>query len=165
MTSKAPSIVLTAAMATQAFCLPPLIGQALAAQPAAKPARAAAPKPKNIDLSSQYNAYLGRLRSKVAAAWNFPNGRNKVVLQVEVQPDGSAGSITLSSTPKSEEAEQAANAAFAQAQPLEALPANSPPVKVTMNFDSFADPHGESNSSLTARLDPVRQTPASPAQQ
>ncbi len=124
---------------------------------AAKPAAKASPvkRPAAVNLSGAYTAYLDRLRGKVQPNWTFPDGKNHVTLQVQVEPDGTASNITLSSTPKSEPAEQAANAAFAQVQPLAPLPDKSPAVKVTLTFDSFSDPHGDSNSSLTGRLDPV----------
>jgi hypothetical protein len=108
-------------------------------------------------MSGPYNAYLNRLRSKVLPNWDYPAGKFHVVLQVVVNSDGSTAEPTLTSSPKGDAAEKAASAAFAQAQPLEPLPEKSTPtVRVTLNFDSSYDPHGDSNSSLSARLDPIQ---------
>lgn len=119
-------------------------------------------KPATRDLTPQYNAYLNRLRNKVLNAWNYPDGKNHVVLEATVGSDGSVAGIVVKSAPGNAAAEQAANAAFAQAQPLEALPQGSAPnVKITFVFDSTSDPHGDSSVNLSARLDPV-QLPKSP---
>lgn len=139
------------------FSLPAL------AAPPKKPA-AAVKRPASVDMSPAYNAYLGRLRGKVLQNWDFPAGKNHVVLQVTVNADGSSGEISLKSTPGNQAAEQAANAAFAQAQPLEPLPANScPSAKITLTFDSTLDPHGDSSSNLSGRLDPIQPPKLQPA--
>jgi outer membrane biosynthesis protein TonB len=128
--------------------------RALAAPPPKKPAAR--------DLTPQYNAYLNRLRNKVLNAWNYPDGKNHVVLEATVGSDGSVAGTVLKSTPQNAAAEQAANAAFAQAQPLEALPQGSAPnAKITFTFDSTSDPHGDSSANLSGRLDPI-QLPKSP---
>ncbi|MBI4534064.1 MAG: TonB C-terminal domain-containing protein [Candidatus Melainabacteria bacterium] len=116
-----------------------------------------APKPRqSINLTPAYTAYINRLRGKVQNVWNYPDGKNQVVLQATVGLDGSVGEVVLKSTPNNADAEQAASTAFAQAQPLERLPAGSAPiVRVTLTFDSIADPHGDSKISLSGRLDPV----------
>ena len=130
---------------------------------AVKPAPAVK-KPQPVNLTGAYNAYLVRLQKKVGATWNVPDGKNHVVLQASVGSDGSVSEITLKSTPANKKAEEAANAAFAQAQPLEALPTGSPPTaKLTLNFDSSADPHGDSSSNISARLDPIQPPKSQPA--
>ena len=118
--------------------------------------------PAHLNLTTAYNAYLAELRSKVINSWNLPDGKNHVVVSVVVQPDGTVGEITFESTPKNETAEHAAHAAFVDAQPFKALPNNSPPMKLSFTFDSTADPHGDSTSSVSARLDPIKET-ATPA--
>lgn len=118
-----------------------------AGQPAAK-------RPQSVNLTPAHTAYINRLRGKVQNFWNYPDGKNQVVLQATVGSDGSVGEVVLKSTPNNADAEQVANAAFAQAQPLEPLPSGSPPfMRVTLTFDSVSDPHGDSKVSLSGRLD------------
>jgi len=113
--------------------------------------------PKGPDLTGAYNAYLARLRSKVQNSWDYPPGKFHVVLQALVNSDGSVGSVTVTSTPHGDAAEKAASSAFSLAQPLEPLPEKSTPtVRITMNFDSSYDQHGDSSSNFTARLDPIQ---------
>jgi len=127
---------------------------------AAPPAK----RPPAVNLSNQYNAYVNKLRGKILNVWDYPSGKNHVVLEATVGNDGSVVGVVLKSTPKSNEAEQSANGAFAQVQPLEALPAGTPPnVKITLTFDSSADPHGDSSSSLGAKLDPIQPPKLQPA--
>jgi len=121
-------------------------------------------QPKTVDLTGPYNAYIGRLRNKIGANWDFPPGKFHVVLQVVVNADGSSGDVTVKSTPQSDAAERAASAALTQAQPLEPLPAQSTPtVRITVNFDSSYDPHGDSSSNISARLDPIQPPRLQPA--
>jgi hypothetical protein len=147
----------------------------LAPELAAAPARKAAPAgkraaqsgsqpAKTVDLSGPYTAYVSRLRGKVINNWDYPPGKFHVVLQAVVSSDGSVSDLTLTSNPKGEAAERAASAAFSQAQPLEPLPAQSTPtVRITFNFDSTYDPHGDSNSNLSGRLDPIQPPKLQPA--
>lgn len=121
-------------------------------------------KPVAVNLSAQYNAYLNRLRGKVLNLWSYPDGKNHVLLEATVNADGTVAGIVLKSAPPSAQAEQAANTAFAQAQPLAALPQGSPPtVKITLSFDSSADPHGDSSANLSGRLDPIQPPRPQPA--
>jgi TonB family protein len=120
---------------------------------------------KGLDLSSAYNSYLDRLRSKVYGIWdiNEVTGKNHVVLQVTVAADGSATDLSLTSTPANPAAEEAASAAFNKAQPLESLPSGSPPARVTMTFDSTYDPHGDSTSNMGMSLKPLPNQAAKPS--
>lgn len=103
-----------------------------------------------------YNAWLNRLRAKVLSNWDYPPGKFHVVLQAVVSADGSVGDMNLKSTPHGDAAEKAASAAFSQAQPLEPLPSKAgASVRVTMNFDSTYDPHGDSSSGLSCQLNPL----------
>lgn len=118
-------------------------------------------RPQPVNLTPAYTAYINRLRAKVQNVWSYPDGKNQVVLKATVGSDGSVSETVLRSTPTNPDAEQAANTAFAQAQPLESLPDGSPPlVQVTLTFDSFSDPHGDSKASLWGKLDPL-QSPES----
>lgn len=120
--------------------------------------------PPAVDLSGPYNAYLTRLRGKVLPNWDYPPGKFHVVLQAIVNADGSVGEITATSSPHGDAAEKAASAAFSQAQPLEHLPEKSTPTaRITINFDSSYDPHGDSNSNMSARLDPIQAPKLQPA--
>ncbi|GEM_PF-2326086 len=144
-------------------CPGALAGQAQAA-PVRKPAAARHAPGKTVDLTGPYNAYLTRLRAKVLPHWDFPAGRFHVVLVAEVNADGSVGQVKVTSSPASEAAQRAADAAFAQAQPLEPLPPQSPPrARVTISFDSSYDPHGDSQSSVSARMEPLAPPGLQPA--
>lgn len=123
--------------------------------------QAGQPVPSGPNLNSQeMTSYLIRLREKLDNNWNLADGRNSVTLCARIDADGSASDISATSTPSSPEAEQNANEAFAKAQPLEALPKSAgAAVKLTITFDSFADPHGDTNRNLTTKLDPVIESP------
>lgn len=131
----------------------------------AAPAKPQAKQSSGANFTGAYNAYLNRLRAKVLNNWNPADGRNRVTLQATVAGDGTVGDIVLKSTPNSQAAEQSANAAFAQAQPLEALPTGSPPARLIFSFESYSDPHGESSSNLQARLEPIAGSKPAPAAQ
>jgi TonB family protein len=112
---------------------------------------------KGCDLSPQYNAYIGRLQNKVLNKWNtlLADGKNNVTLAATVATDGSVTNVSVRSTPNNAAAEQAALDAFNGSQPLETLPTGSQPVLITFTFVSTCDPHGDSNSSMSARMAPV----------
>lgn len=132
------------------------------AKPAAN-ARPAAVTPKsaptNPALTAAYNSYINALKSKIEKTWNYPDGKNHVALSILVAQDGSVSDLKLSSTPNSPTAEQAANDAFNQAQPLPALPASSPPCRLTITFDSNADPHGDTKGHFFIKLDALPAKP------
>ena len=83
------------------------------------------------------------------------DGKNHVVVTALVNADGSVDNIQIVSSPKNNSAEQAGNEAFAKSQPLESLPAGTPQAKLTMTFDSFSDPHGDSNSNIYTQIVPI----------
>src|SRR5207248_2931030 len=93
-------------------------------------ARPAVKRAAPVNLTPAYNAYLGRLRATVLKNWNVPDGNNSVVLTAIVIQDGSVSDVTVSGNPKNAAAEQAAQSALAQSQPLPPLPAGSPPAKM-----------------------------------
>lgn len=113
--------------------------------------------PQKSSLAPAYNAYIGALRAKVDNNWYLADGRNKVIIALHVAPDGSVTDLDITSTPKNSEAEQAASDAFNKAQPLPALPAGSPPVKLTLTFTSTADPHGDNDRDISGLIEPVAQ--------
>jgi TonB family protein len=112
-------------------------------------------------LNAAYTGYINRLRSKLDSKWYLADGHNHVVICVNVDPNGSVTNLNIASTPSNTQAEQAANDAFNQTQPLEVLPGGSPPVKLSITFDSVADPHGDNSRQISAQIDPL--TPAAPA--
>ncbi len=107
--------------------------------------------------SAQVNAYLNRLRSKLIGAWMLPDGNNHVTLTGNFNQDGLSDNLKASSSPKSSEAEDVAMQAFNKCMPLETMPAGMNNGKLTVDFVSNADPHGDSKSSISLRLDPVKQ--------
>lgn len=107
-------------------------------------------------------AYLSRLRAKLLNNWSVPNGKNRVVLSTTINADGSVGDVSLTSTPKSADAEIAGSEAFAKSQPLEALPGGGQ-AKLVLTFESSADPHGDSSSNVYTQIIPVAATKAAPA--
>jgi TonB family protein len=125
-----------------------------------RPAPAAAPA-KGGALNAAYAAYINRLRGKLDSKWYLADGRNHVVIILNVDPNGSVTNLNITSSPTNTQAEQAANDAFNQSQPLEGLPGGSPAVKLAITFDSVADPHGDNSRQISAQIDPL--TPAAPA--
>lgn len=115
--------------------------------------------------SAAGRAYSLRLWNKVQAKWNFPDGNNNVTLTATMSGDGNVESVKLSSSPKSAEAEAAAQAAFEAAKPLDGLPGGARGT-VTIVFNSKSDPHGDSSSGGSVRLDQQVDAPvAAPAAQ
>lgn len=134
--------------------------------PKAKPASAPAAAPKSATpgkapvsaaLTAAYKSYVDSLRPKIYNTWfeKFPFGKNHVVLTVIVNQDGSASGLELASTPKSGEAEQAANDAFNAAQPLASLPSGSPPCKLVITMDSNANPPADCKTNFAMKMDPL----------
>ncbi len=93
--------------------------------------------------------------SKVSSKWLVPDGSNHVVLTTELASDGSYGDISVTSSPKNQEAEAAAMTALDQSKPLDLLPTGMARGKMTITFDSKADPHGDCSSGGSVRLDPL----------
>ena len=125
----------------------------------------AAPAPKSVvkrsttkppsTSSAALVPYLNRLRSKLTNNWLIPDGKNSVTISATVHGDGSCENIQVSSVPKNDQAEASCSDAFSKSQPLEALPSGVNEGKLTLNFTSSADPHGDSSSNITTRLDPI----------
>ncbi|MDZ4836708.1 MAG: TonB C-terminal domain-containing protein [Candidatus Melainabacteria bacterium] len=122
------------------------------------PAKAGAPQRQagpNLN-NAEINSYLTRMREKLDQSWELPDGKNKVTITATVNADGSTADSSASSAPANAQAEQAANEAFAKVQPLEAMPGSAGArVKLSVTFDSFADPHGDTSRNISTRMDPI----------
>lgn len=126
------------------------------ALPAARGAQAR-PAASNAASNAQVTAYLNRLRGKLVNNWLLPDGSNRVTLTGNFNQDGLSDNIQTMSSPKSSSAEDAALQAFNKCMPLEAMPTGFNGAKLTVEFTSTADPHGDSRSNINLRLDPVKQ--------
>jgi hypothetical protein len=125
------------------------------------PARGPAP---NQASNAQITAYLQRLRAKLIQAWIIPDGNNHVTISGNFNQDGLSDNLKNSSSPHNDNAEQSAMAAFNKCMPLETPPTGMVNGKVTVEFISTADPHGDSKSSINLRIDPVAQPKTQAAQ-
>jgi hypothetical protein len=124
------------------------------------PARGPAPSQAS---NAQITAYLQRLRAKLIQAWIIPDGNNHVTISGNFNQDGLSDNLKNTSSPHNENAEQSAMAAFNKCMPLETPPTGMVNGKVTVEFLSTADPHGDSKSSINLRMDPVAQPKAQTA--
>jgi len=116
------------------------------------------PMPSSFN-SSAAGAYLDRLREKMDKHWYLADGTNHVVIKAIVLSNGSVENVELSSKPKNESAEQAANEAFLKAQPLESLPSGSgEKCCIILDMESYADPHGDSRRTVRSRMEVVKPT-------
>gem|GEM_PF-781253 len=106
--------------------------------------------------------YSGRLWNRILNQWDYPNGNNHVTLMATLSGEGNVESVQLSSSPKSAEAEASAQSAFEKAKPLDALPKGMASAKVTIVFNSKSDPHGDSSSGGSVRLDPINNVRVAP---
>lgn len=118
--------------------------------------------PKKVPIQSKFNnaacsSYLDRMRSKMDNNWYLPDGTNHVTIKAVVGQNGSVDNVEISSGPKNETAEQAANEAFLKAQPLESLPSGSgDKVRLILDFESYADPHGDSRRTISSRIEEIK---------
>lgn len=126
--------------------------------PVVKTPKSRASVPSSFN-SSAAGAYLDRLREKMDKHWYLADGTNHVVIKATVAANGSVDNVELSSSPKNEAAEQAANEAFLKAQPLESLPSGSgDKCLVILDMDSYADPHGDSRRTVKSRMEVIKPT-------
>lgn len=103
--------------------------------------------------SGECKSYINNLTRKLNNNWFVPDGNNRVTISCVVETDGTPQEVNTSSSSSSKEAEQAANAAFVKAQPFGSLPASAgDKVKLTLEFVSNADPHGDSTRNIKATL-------------
>jgi hypothetical protein len=110
----------------------------------------------HTNVSAACNAYLARMKPKIVNNWLLADGKNHVEIRAILHSDGSVSDVTVKSVPNNVLAEQSANEAFAKSEPFEPLPSSiSNSANLTIVFDSSADPHGDSDSNITLRLDPI----------
>lgn len=108
--------------------------------------------------SAECKSYINSLTQKLNNNWYIPDGKNKVTVTCTLESDGTAQDVVTVSVPGSPEAEQAANTAFVQAQPFGALPSSAgEKAKLTLDFVSSADPHGDSSRQINASLSPPKR--------
>ena len=136
------------------------------AAPAAPPHRPAgrpntAGPAQNAALTQATNGYLGRLRGRLQKNWFLADGNNRVEINAVVAQDGSIDKVEVISTPKNDAAETSASDAFSKSQPFEALPSGVQSAKLILVFHSNVDPHGDSNSNIDSKLEPVQAAKAS----
>lgn len=122
--------------------------------PAGKSARPNRPA-KGGASQAAIGSYCGKVWSNVSSKWLVPDGNNHVVITTELASDGSYGDMSVTSSPKNQEAEAAAMTALDQSKPLDLLPTGMTRGKMTITFDSKADPHGDCSSGGSVRLDPL----------
>lgn len=102
-------------------------------------------------------AYCSAVWNKLQNNWQLADGNNHVTLTAPISSDGSLGDISVESSPKNSDAEAAAMSALERSKPLNLLPSGMNAGKIKIIFDSKADPHGDSSSGGSVRLDPVNQ--------
>ena len=103
--------------------------------------------------SGECKSYINNLTRKLNDNWFLPDGNNRVTISCLLETDGIPRDVSTVSSPSSSEAEQAANAAFVKAQPYGSLPVSAgEKVKLTLEFVSNADPHGDSSRNIKATL-------------
>lgn len=119
----------------------------------------AAPPAKPVSAGGASEAackkYCDHLWQKLNNNWLVPEGVNNVTVTAILEKDGTPGEINATSSPKSADGEGAALTAFEKSKPLDLLPAGMNSGRVTIKFTSKADPHGDSTSGGSVRLDPV----------
>ncbi len=105
--------------------------------------------------------YLANLRSRLLSHWYAPDGHNRVVLELRVNPEGDILESKTNESKASDLAITAALTALDQSKPLGHLPANySVEGKITIVFSSNVDPHGDSTSDLTTAIDQINNNPS-----
>lgn len=158
------------ALIASSFVLCSPDSEAAPAKKAAPSKKPAAPAAKSAPSSgggssAALNGYANQLRQKMGANWNYPNGHNNVTLTVKVNQDGSVSDLSLTSSPKSDEAEQKANDALNSAQPLPSLPSGVSGATITAVFDSHTDANGQDcKAGLSVKIDPVKGASPGPSE-
>jgi hypothetical protein len=110
----------------------------------------------NPDRSLQ--SYLSALRAKLLRVWEPTDGKNIVILEAVVTPQGGVSDIKANRSKANDVAIQSATMALEQVQPLEPLPntvrGNS---KLTLTFSSQVDPHGDSTTNINTEIAPITE--------
>lgn len=103
-------------------------------------------------------AFLGNLRGRILNNWLLPDGKNVVVLEAIVSPEGDAVEVTTSNSKADDLAIEAAKSAFEKSKPLGQLPRQyHGQCRIVLTFTTNVDPHGDSNSDLTSRIEQIEQ--------
>jgi hypothetical protein len=101
-------------------------------------------------------AFLANLRARVLNNWLLPDGKNVVILEATVNGNGDVLEVKTSESKADALAIEAATNAFEKSQPLGRLPSKySGDCKITLTFTTNVDPHGDSTSDLTSRIDQI----------
>jgi TonB family protein len=101
--------------------------------------------------------FLASLRARVLNNWLLPDGNNVVVLVATVNAQGDVTDVSTSESKADPLAIEAARNAFEKAQPLGRPPSRyAGDCKITLTFTSKVDPHGDSTSDLTSRIDQIK---------
>jgi hypothetical protein len=115
-------------------------------------------KTRSLGDNSESQAFLAKLRARILNNWLLQDGKNVVVLEATVHPTGEVLEVKTSKSNADPLAIEAATNAFEKSQPVGALPSRyHGDCTVTLTFTSTVDPHGDSNSDLTSRIDQISQ--------
>lgn len=134
-----------------------------AAAKAAPAAKAPAHKTVTVNNSAALTGYWNRLHSRLQNNWQVPDGKNTVVLTVNVASDGATSDVEVVGHPKDPQAEVSATEAFNKSLPMEALPSGVSSAKITINFEYSYDPHGDGYHKISGQISQT-SSPAAPAQ-
>lgn len=114
--------------------------------------------PAKANDNPESQAFLARLRQRVLNNWLLPDGHNVVVIEATANPNGDVLEVKTDQSKADALAIEAATSAFENAKPLGNLPVKyHGDCKITLTFTSHVDPHGDSTSDLTSRIDQVNQ--------
>jgi TonB family protein len=123
---------------------------------AAPPSGKREPMPAQAGNDAESQSYLANLRGRVLNNWLLPDGVNTVVIDATVTPNGDVLDTSTSRSTGDANAIQAAMDAFNKSQPLSHLPTKyKGNCRITLTFTSKADPHGESESNLDSKIEPL----------
>lgn len=122
----------------------------------------ASPKIKEVQKGAESintrecNLFLANLRQRILNNWLLPDGNNAVVIEATISPSGDVLNTDTSKSKADAVAIAAASNAFEKAQPLGPLPPNyKSNCQIILTFTSDVDPHGDSRSHLTSRLEQI----------
>jgi len=103
-------------------------------------------------------AYLSALRAKLLRVWDPTDGKNIVILEAVITPQGEVSDIKASKSEANDVAIQSAIMALEQVKPLDPLP-NKPTAnsKLTITFSSQVDPHGDSTTNVYTAIAPITE--------
>jgi hypothetical protein len=112
-------------------------------------------KPLVHAVTPQLEGYLARLRAKLLRVWQPVDGKNVVILEATLSPQGEVSDLITKNSRANDLAIQSATAAFKSEQPLEPPAPLKNPSRLTLNFFSEVDPHGDSKINITSQVTPM----------